>query len=129
VSVANRARGEVILRLGDDTYVLRPTFGAVCEIEDAIGSSLYEIGRRLEGAEITARDLVAFAHACVTSAGYTVERDRLGSMIVDGGVHITVAVLLAYCRNYAFGGAPEKKDDTPPLPGPTESPTSSSAPT
>ena len=127
--MANRARGEVTLHLGGETYVLRPTFGAVCAIEDTVGSSLYEIGRRLEGAEITARDLVAFAHACVTTAGYTVERDRLGALIVDGGVHTAIAALLAYCRNYAFGGAPEKKDDTPPSLDRTAHPATSSAPT
>ncbi len=127
--MANRARGEVTLHLGGDTYVLCPTFGAVCEIEDAIGANLYDIGRRLENAEITARDLVTFAHACVTGAGYTVERDRLGEMIVESGTHTVIAVLLTYCRNYAFGSAPEKKDDTPPSSDRTASPTSSSAPT
>lgn len=127
--MANRARGEVTLRLGGETYVLCPTFGAVCEIEDAIGASLYDIGRRLENAQITARDLVAFAHACVTSAGYPVERDRLGDMIVESGTHTVIAVLLTYCRNYAFGGAPEKKDDTPPPSARTPNPMTSSAPT
>lgn len=127
--MANRARGEVALCLGGETYVLCPTFGAVCEIEDAIGSSLYEVGRRLERADITARDLVGFAHACIANAGYTVERDRLGAMIVDGGVHTAIAALLVYCRNYAFGSATEKKDDMPPLPGRGESRTTSSAPT
>ena len=127
--MANRARGEVTLCLGGETYVLRPTFGAVCEIEDAIGASLYDIGRRLENAEITARDLVAFAHACVSGAGYPVERDHLGNMIVESGTHTVIAVLLTYCRNYAFGGAPEKKDDPPPSSVRTANPTTSSAPT
>jgi len=112
--MANRARGEVTVCLGGETYVLRPTFGAVCEIEDAIGTSLYEIGRRLESAEITARDLVAFAHACLTSAGHAVEREQLGTLIVEGGTHAVVEALLGFCRNYAFGGTAEKKAHTPP---------------
>jgi len=127
--MANLARGEVTLRLGDETYVLCPTFGAVCEIEDTVGYSLYVIGRRLESAEITARDLVAFAHACITGAGYSVEDDRLGAMIVESGTHPVIAVLLAYCRNYAFGGGSEKKDDTPPLPSRTANRAASSTPT
>jgi hypothetical protein len=110
VTVANRARGEVTLSLGGHAYVLSPSFGAVCQIEDTLGTSLYEIGRRLESAEITARDLVAFAQACLTSAGHAVERDRLGALIVEDGTHVVIGVLLEFCRNYAFGGAPEKKD-------------------
>ena len=107
--MANKARGEVALRLGGETFVLRPTFEAVCEIEDAVGASLYEVGRRLEQAEITARDLVGFAHACVTRAGYPIDRERLGAMIVENGTHGVITALLEYCRNYAFGGCPEKK--------------------
>ena len=48
--MANKARGEVELALGGEVYVLRPTFGAVCEIEDTIGTNLFDIGRRLERA-------------------------------------------------------------------------------
>ena len=112
MTVANRARGEVTLSLGGQAYVLSPSFGAVCQIEDTLGTSLYEIGRRLESAEITARDLVAFAQACLASAGHAVERDRLGALIVEDGTHAVIGVLLDFCRNYAFGGAPEKKEPT-----------------
>jgi hypothetical protein len=55
---------------------------------------------------------VAFAQACLASAGHTVERDRLGALIVEDGTHAVIGVLLDFCRNYAFGGAPEKKEPT-----------------
>ncbi len=125
--MANRARGEVTLRLGGEAYGLCPTFGAVCEIEDAIGVSLYDIGRRLENGDITARDLVAFAQACLASAGHPVERERLGAMIVEAGTHTAIAALLAFCRNYAFGGAAEKKTAAPPSSERAAEPTISSA--
>ena len=124
--MANTARGEVALRLGGETFVLRPTFEAVCEIEDAIGASLYEVGRRLERAEITARDLVAFAHACVTRAGYSIERERLGALIVETGTHGVIAALLEYCHNYAFGGRVEKKVAASPSPEPSKTGVSTS---
>ncbi len=66
--MANKARGEVTLELGGETYVLVPSFGAICEIEDKIGASLLNLGRRLELAEISASDLVDSAHACAPSA-------------------------------------------------------------
>jgi len=124
--MVNTARGEVALVLGRESYILRPTFGAVCAIEDALDTNLYEIGRKLELAEITARELVAFAHACVTQSGYTAEATRLGEAIVEAGTHKTIAALVEFCRSYAFGGREEKKTAEPPPaePRPTEATTS-----
>lgn len=107
--MANAARGEVTLQLGPQSFVLRPTFGAICEIEDALGTTIFEIGRKLELAEITARDLVSFAHACLGACGHPIARDALAEAIVAAGTHHTIATLVEFCRNYAFGGRQEKK--------------------
>lgn len=107
--MAIAARGEVTLCLGAATFVLRPTFGVVCEIEDAIGTTLFDVGRKLELAEITARDLVTFAHACLAACGHSIARDELADAIVTSGTHQTITTLVEFCRNYAFGGQQEKK--------------------
>ncbi len=87
-----------------------PSFGAVCEIEDKIGANLFSIGRRLELAEISARDLIDLAHACLAPVGYKGDKARLGEAIVEAGALKVIAALTAFCRNYAFGGQDEKKD-------------------
>ena len=107
--MANKARGEVTLNLGGETHVLVPSFGAVCEIEEKIGANLFNMGRRLELVEVSARDLIDFAHACVTQAGHKVDKERLGELIVEAGTHTVIEALTEFCRNYAFGGRPEKK--------------------
>jgi hypothetical protein len=108
--MANKARGEVPLELGGETYVLVPSFGAVCEIEDKIGTNLFHLGRRLALSEISARDLLDFAHACVSQAGGKLDKARLGELIVEAGTHSVIAALTEFCANYAFGGREEKKD-------------------
>ena len=107
--MANKARGEVTLELGGETYVLVPSFGAVCEIEDKTGANLFNLGRRLELADISARDLIDFAHACLAPLGYKGDKARLGEAIVEAGALKVIAALTAFCRNYAFGGQEEKK--------------------
>lgn len=107
--MANRLRGEVALDLGERRFVLRPTFEAVCEIEDEIGTSIFEFGRRLELAQVSLRDLVKFAHACAVQSGHEIAPEHLGELIVETGAHNAISVLVEYCRNYAFGGRPEKK--------------------
>ena len=97
--MANKARGEVSLELGGETYVLTPDFAALCEIEDEIGGRLFDVARRLELVRITARELADLAHACVTQAGYQVDKARLGESIVAAGVHKTIAALARFCRD------------------------------
>jgi hypothetical protein len=108
--MANKARGEVTLELDGETYVLVPSFGAVCEIEDKTGANLFNLGRRLELAEISARDLIDLAHACLAPVGYTGDKAHLGEAIVEAGTLKVIAALTEFCRNYAFGGQDEKKD-------------------
>ncbi len=102
--MANKARGEVTLELGGETYVLIPSFGAVSEIEDKIGANLVNLGRRLELAEISARELAGLAHACITQAGYEVDEARLGESIVEAGVHKTIAALARFRRDCLLDG-------------------------
>ncbi len=72
--MANKARGEVVLILGGETYLLAPGFAALREVEDEIDGRLFDVVRRLELLRITARELTGLAHACVTQAGYEVRR-------------------------------------------------------
>ncbi len=108
--MANKARGEVTLELGGETYVLVPSFGAVREIEDKIGANLFNLGRRLELAEIAASDLIDLAHTGLAPVGYKGGKARLGEAIVEAGALKVIAALTAFWRNYAFGGQDEKKD-------------------
>ncbi len=130
--MANKERGEVTLELGGESYVLVPSFGAVCEIEDALGANLFTLGRRLALAEITAREVIDLAHACLAQTGVKLDKAALGEAILEAGTLEVMAVLAEFCANYAFGGRREKKDPgagaapTPATPDPD--PARSSAP-
>ena len=105
--MADKANREVTLELGGEAYVLTPSFGAVCGIEERIGSNLFEFGRRLEVAQISAAELIDFAHACIAEAGHEVTRERLGDLIVEAGTATMLAPLTEYCRIYIFGARSE----------------------
>ncbi len=101
--MANKERGEVTLALGGEKYVLVPSFGAVCGIEERIGDNLFQFGRRIEVAQVSVTELIDFAHACIAEAGYKVTRERLGDLIVEAGTATLLAPLTEYCRIYIFG--------------------------
>ncbi len=97
--MADTARGEVVLILGGETYVLTPGFAALREIVDQIDGHLFDVVRRLELVRITARELADIAHACITQAGYEVDKARLGELIVEAGAYETIAALARFCRD------------------------------
>ena len=111
MSMTNSLRGQIALCLGGKTYVLKPTFEAFCDIEDAVQANLFQIGQRLERVEISARELVAFAQACLVHSGHDISLERVAEMIAAEGLHTTIETLLEFCRRYAFGGRQEKKVD------------------
>ena len=132
--MANKERGEVTLALGGESYVLVPSFGAVCEIEDALGTNLFSLARRLAGAEIAAREVIDFTQACLTHAcpsrgSANLDKAVLGEAIFDTGTLEVMSVLYEFCLNYATGGRLEKKvPDAEPENTPAPNPKSSSAP-
>ena len=123
------------LALGGESYVLVPSFGAVCEIEDALGTNLFSLARRLANANIAAREAIDLAHACLTHAcpsraGAKLGKAALGEAIFDAGTLEVMTVLAEFCANYAFGGRREKKvldaeypsgEEAPPTPNPVSS--------
>ncbi len=125
--MTNSLRGEVALYLGGKTYILRPTFEVFCEIEDTVQANLYQIGQRLEQAEISARELVTFAQACLVHSGHDISLERVGEMIAAEGVQTTIEALLAFCRSYAFGGRQEKKADPAQAQEPSQTTTATHA--
>ena len=112
--MANKARGEVTLELGGETYVLVPSFGNVAEIEDKLGTSLFAAGRKLELADITVGDLLAYIQAFLDANGHALEPEAIKEAIASEGAFKVVSGLAEYCRAYAFGGQ-EKKEDADAL--------------
>ncbi len=58
--MANKARGEVTLELGGETYVLCPEFGVIAEIEDELNTDMFRLGMRAEQFKFQVKEL-AFA--------------------------------------------------------------------
>ena len=107
--MADKARGEVVLVLGGETYLLAPGFAALREVEGEIDGRLFDVVRRLELLRITARELTGLAHACVTQAGYQVDKARLGHSIVEAGVRKTIAALARFCRDCLLDALADKQ--------------------
>lgn len=61
--MANKARSEVSLQAGDETYTLRYTTNALAELEDALGMPLPRVGERLQSGGVGIKEIRALLWA------------------------------------------------------------------
>lgn len=114
---ANRKRGEVTLELGGETYVLRPEFGVIAEIEDELDTAMIRLGMKIEQIQLRAKELLRTVQVIVKANGYEVAEETLAEAIAKDGVAAAMAPLIVYVRNYAFGSPEENRQDAEPPEG------------
>lgn len=66
--MANKYKGEVKLKLGGREYTLRPTFGALAEIEDRSGKYITEIFNELQGGKVSIKALAVIVSVGAAAA-------------------------------------------------------------
>ncbi len=108
--LANGARGEVTLDLGGETYVLRPEFGVIARIEEALDSSLLKLVGKAELLDLKAEELVHTLKAVLAANGHEVEEETLANAIAEQGVATVMVPLLVFLRGYLWGGRAEKAE-------------------
>lgn len=57
--MANEVRGEVEIELGGKRYSLRPTYGALAEIENLTDAGLIKLAGRFQEGDIRIKDILA----------------------------------------------------------------------
>ena len=107
----NRKRGEVTLELDGETYVLRPEFGVIAEIEDELDTDMFRLGMRAEQFKFRVKELAHALRIVLEANGYEAQEKRLANAIVKQGMAAVVLPLVAYVRGYIWGAQPGKKAD------------------
>ncbi len=80
--MTNGARGEVTLELGDKSYCLCLTMGALAEIETALeASSLTDLDARLKAPR--ADDLIAILHALFKGGGEELSLEQVKALPME----------------------------------------------
>jgi hypothetical protein len=67
--MANKYRGEVLLRLENEVYTLRPTFQALCEIETGLGRSIVHFLTHIDERGVLLAEQVLILAAGIRGAG------------------------------------------------------------
>ena len=107
--IANGARGEVTFELGGETYLLKPEFGVIARIEQALDTSLFKLAMKAELFDLRAEELVRTIKVVLAANGYERSEQDLAEAIAATGVGPVLVPLLVFLRGYVWGGGQEKK--------------------
>jgi hypothetical protein len=83
---ANPYRGEASLKVGGETVVVRPSFGALVAAEEELGPLFALVERASEGRLGLGEIAALFDHLSRERRPVTITRERIGDAIVEQGL-------------------------------------------
>lgn len=99
--IANPARGEAAIRIGDREHVLRPTFAALVAAEGELGPLLAFVDRAAEGG-IAIGEIVALFWHCL-DVRESLSREQMGEAVVALGLAGTMPMLRSILQQILTG--------------------------
>ncbi len=113
--MANKHRGEVVFELGGRPRLLRPTFGALAQIELAAGRPLMAVALDFAAGRHFIRDVVSVIGAGMNATGTHIERSVLGDLLIAEGLLKAYAVATEFLLNAVTAGRDSLgEEDDPP---------------
>ncbi|MGK2911831.1 MAG: gene transfer agent family protein [Sphingobium sp.] len=100
--VANAARGEALLRVGEDALVVRPSFGALVAAEAELGP-LFALVERAAAGELRLVEMAGLFWHCLDARPEGLTREALGEAVVAGGLSAAMPVLRCVLRQVLAG--------------------------
>lgn len=86
--MANRQRGEVVIKLSGKDYTLRPTFEALCELEDVANDTVIRMLAEMEGGRVRLKplSLIIWAGMLGFNRETAPSPEEVGEMVVATGI-------------------------------------------
>lgn len=89
---ANPLRGEAQLCVDGQSYLLRPSFGALVAAEEELGP-LFALVERAAAGQLALNEMAGLFWHCIAARPETLTKDALGKAIVAGGLANATPVL------------------------------------
>ncbi len=101
------ARNQIDLKLNNNTYPLKLTWGAIEQIEERLPRSIVEIIATYDGLKIKFSELRTIIHITAKAANPAADLDTIDADLEEEGVMTTGKQLIPFLIG-AFSGAPKK---------------------
>ncbi|HEY9579030.1 MAG TPA: gene transfer agent family protein [Rhizorhapis sp.] len=102
VQQANPARGEAMLRVAGEQYLLRPSFTALVAAEEEVGS-LFALVERAAAGELRLAEMAALFWHVIDARPESVTREAVGEAVLGMGLAGATPVLKLVLRQILVG--------------------------
>jgi len=99
---ANPHRGEAALELGQETYLLRPTFAALVAAEEEVGP-LFALVERAASGSLRLSELAALFWHCLAGRPVTLTRESFSEELAAAGIVALTPALKVLVRQILQG--------------------------
>jgi hypothetical protein len=101
--MTNKNRGEVLIKLAKNEWILRPTFQAICSIETELEKSIIDVIANLTKNNLTLSDssvIIFYGMQAYEKHNFT--KEEIGKLIFNAGI-INILPKLIKFLEYAVG--------------------------
>lgn len=118
--MANPLKGEVELRAGEQTYIIRYSVNAICELEDCLGKGFPAIAADLQKPDkLTISTVRHLLHVGLTEAHPQMSLKEAGELIVPAGGIVVILEKVSAAITLAFPQPEEASGTNRPRTRPT----------
>ncbi len=104
MTLVNKERGEMAMTLAGKEFVLRPTYGALAEIEGTLGQGIVPLAERIHRGEYGIVDLAVIVTAALRSRGEPATVEKVGEMILQTGLGPVVGKVMEFLKTALNAG-------------------------
>lgn len=101
-TMPNIARGDIILELPDNRYILRPSFAALVAAEEELGA-LFALVERAANGQLSLAQITKLFWYCLIDRPNMLDRDSFGEELLDAGLAALTPALKAILHQILQG--------------------------
>ncbi len=107
--MANKSRGEVDLKIGNEMITLRPTYQAQQHIEDALDERMLPLANRIANGDLGMKDVVVIVRCSIVKNGREWTDDEIGDVVAQAGLENVVLSIIEFVQNAVTGWQDNEK--------------------
>lgn len=105
--MANRFRGEVDITLGNEVYIMRPTFQALCEIEEKTGKTIFALLEEISSQNLLLRAIPKIIQPAIKAGGKEIDEEKIKELLHQPGLVEIIKLIIKFFK-YGLGIADDK---------------------
>ena len=108
--MTNPFRGELEVKLGNQTYKTRMTVDSLIRIETALGQSIVQLTTKLSEGHLSLTEMGFLIHSAIKGGGNDIDENKVNNLIYESGITDGMRVCGELLANVLQGGQKQNEN-------------------